>query len=244
MKKERFKKHLDILGIVMTNQLLALVQLCDSNFPSGAFSHSFGMETYIQKERIINAVTFSEALSTYVETQLTYTDGLACRLAYEFASEGHLQKIKELDQELYALALAKETREGTRRIGQRMVKLCVDLFGGKLLECYEQEIQRKECFGHPSIVFAIIAEQLQVCKQTAVSTHLYATVSSLIQNAVRGIPIGQTDGQRISLAFHEKIDQAVMNILQADSSELGAMMPGLEIAQMQHERLHVRLFMS
>ncbi len=35
----------------MLDKLLPLLQLCDSNFPSGAFSHSFGFETYIYNEK-------------------------------------------------------------------------------------------------------------------------------------------------------------------------------------------------
>lgn len=68
----------------MMDKLLLLLQLCDSNFPSGAFSHSFGFETYISNEKIYNMETFRDALTVYIQTQLTYTDGLACRLAYDF----------------------------------------------------------------------------------------------------------------------------------------------------------------
>lgn len=42
----------------MDNQLLALLQIGDSNFPSGAFSHSFGLETYIQEETVYSKETF------------------------------------------------------------------------------------------------------------------------------------------------------------------------------------------
>ena len=52
-------------------------------FHLGAFSHSFGLETYIQEGKIINKDTFSLAINQYVTTQFAYTDGLACRLAYE-----------------------------------------------------------------------------------------------------------------------------------------------------------------
>ncbi len=44
--------------------------------------------------------------------------------------------------------------------------------------------------------------------------------------------------------FQPLLQQALQHILQADQEEFGAVTPGLEIAQMQHEQLHVRLFMS
>lgn len=228
----------------MTNSLLSLIQLCDSNFPSGAFSHSFGFETYIQRDQIYNTETFQEALRTYLDVQLTYTDGLACRLAYEYAAHDHFTEIMRVDHELYALALSKETREGTRRVGQRMLKLCLELFQGSYLEKYMSEVKAKKAYGHPAVVFALASLQLNITKEEAILSHLYASISSLIQNAVRGIPIGQTDGQKTLVLFQPLLQHALQHILQADQEEFGAVTPGLEIAQMQHEQLHVRLFMS
>ncbi|MCM3252357.1 MULTISPECIES: urease accessory protein UreF [Priestia] len=228
----------------MTNSLLSLIQLCDSNFPSGAFSHSFGFETYIQRNQIYNTETFQEALRTYLDVQLTYTDGLACRLAYEYAAHDQFNEIMRIDHELYALALSKETREGTRRVGQRMLKLCLELFQGSYLEKYMSEVKAKKAYGHPAVVFALASLQLNITKEEAILSHLYASISSLIQNAVRGIPIGQTDGQKTLVLFQPMLQHALQHILQADQEEFGAVTPGLEIAQMQHEQLHVRLFMS
>ncbi|AKP78034.1 MULTISPECIES: urease accessory protein UreF [Priestia] len=228
----------------MTNSLLSLIQLCDSNFPSGAFSHSFGFETYIQRNQIYDTETFQEALRTYLDVQLTYTDGLACRLAYEYAVRDQFNEIMRIDHELYALALSKETREGTRRVGQRMLKLCLELFQGSYLEKYMSEVKAKKAYGHPAVVFALASLQLNITKEEAILSHLYASISSLIQNAVRGIPIGQTDGQKTLVLFQPLLQQALQHILQADQEEFGAVTPGLEIAQMQHEQLHVRLFMS
>ncbi|MFQ6388096.1 urease accessory protein UreF [Priestia aryabhattai] len=228
----------------MTNSLLSLIQLCDSNFPSGAFSHSFGFETYIQRNQIYNTATFQEALRTYLDVQLTYTDGLACRLAYEYAAHDQFNEIMRIDHELYALALSKETREGTRRVGQRMLKLCLELFQGSYLEKYMSEVKAKKAYGHPAVVFALASLQLNITKEEAILSHLYASISSLIQNAVRGIPIGQTDGQKTLVLFQPMLQHALQHILQADQEEFGAVTPGLEIAQMQHEQLHVRLFMS
>lgn len=228
----------------MINPMLSFMQLCDSNFPSGAFSHSFGLETYIFEGAIHNADTFEKAMRIYLEIQMAYTDGLACRLAYEYIEENRQEKIIELDHLLSSLALAKETREGTRRIGERLAKICLDLYGSPLMESYYQQIKRKEVNGHPSIVFAMAAQHLQADKQAAIAAHIFSSVHSLIQNAVRAIPLGQTDGQRILLSLQPLIQAITARIENMTEEELGLNMPGLEIAQMRHEQLPVRLFMS
>jgi len=226
------------------NRLLSLFQLCDSNFPSGSFSHSFGLETYIQEKVITDKESFKNAISVYIRKQLFFTEGLACRLAYEAMEKNEPSALVELDHILFASNVAQETRSGNQRMGERMAKLCVDLYPSPILIEYTNRIKEKKAYGHSAIVFAIVAYHLKVTKETAVGAYLFANVSALVQNAVRGIPIGQTDGQRILVEIQPLLEEGVRTISQLPKEDLGAVSPGMEIAQMRHERLNVRLFMS
>ena len=226
------------------NKLFHLLQICDSNFPSGAFSHSFGLETYIQEGRIKDKDTFLFALKQYLDSQFVYTDGLACKMAYEAINNGEFDKIWEIDQELFALASAKETREGNKRIGRQLTKVINQLFHIELLQTYEEKIKKKEQHGHNSIVFAILCHELKISLPTTLLVYLFATANSLIQNGVRGIPLGQTDGQKILHELQTFFEILVETIMNLSEVEFGATAPGLEVAQMMHEQLSVRLFMS
>ena len=228
----------------MTDRLFQLLQICDSNFPSGIFSHSFGLETYIQEDKMTDKESFLYALKQYVYSQCIYTDGLACRLAYEAIQENQFQKVWELDQALYALSAAKETREGNKRIGRQLAKVMNALYDIELLQLYESKIKQKERHGHSAIVFAIMCEALAIDLKTTLSVYLFTTISSLIQNGVRGIPLGQTDGQKILLEMQPFLRKQAEMILHTKEEDFGSCVPGLEIAQMRHEQLSVRLFMS
>ncbi|WEG14782.1 urease accessory protein UreF [Pullulanibacillus sp. KACC 23026] len=228
----------------MINGLYPLLQLCDSNFPSGTFSHSFGFETYIQEGKISDPLTLLSALKRYCCKQLTYVEGLACRLAYESLDAGCFSEVFKWDHYLYASNLAEETRLGNRRIGERLAKLCLELYPSNELEEYVEAIKKKEAYGHSSIVFALVCHDLNISIRETLQAYLYSSVSSLVQNAVRGIPLGQTDGQKILVNMQEEINHALKLINRASREEFGAVSPGLEMAQMNHERLTVRLFMS
>lgn len=229
----------------MDNDLMPLLQLCDSNFPSGAFSHSFGLETYIQEQVIVDKESFKTAISAFVDKQLVFCDGLACRLSYEILESSRgMNELLEIDRLLYVSSLAKETREGNRRIGERMAKLCMELYSSPTLGEYLHFIKNKQGYGHSALVFAFVAHHLQIDKEKILSAYLFASVSSLIQNAVRGVPLGQTDGQKLLVEMQVKIHEAKNRIMKLTKDDLGAVSPGLEIAQMRHERLPVRLFMS
>ena len=228
----------------MTNKLFPLLQLSDSNFPSGAFSHSFGLETYIQELVITDKKSFAQAISVYIRRQLAYVDGLASRLALEALEQNCFADFLELDHILYASSLAEETRLGNQRIGERMGKLCNELYPSTFLKQYIDHIKEKQAYGHSALVFAAVAHHLEMSKEVAVKTYLFAAVSSLVQNGVRGIPLGQTDGQKLLVEVQPLFEEIVTIIFKLSKEDLGAVSPGLEVAQMRHERLHVRLFMS
>lgn len=100
-----------------------------------------------------------------------------------------------------------------------------------------------EC-AHPALEFARITRHFGVDGREAMLAHLTGTVATLTQNAVRGIPIGQSQGQRVVVAAHAWVEQACDEVYGLDYEDLGVVAPGIEIAQMQHERLRSRTFMS
>lgn len=228
----------------MTNHALSLFQLCDSTFPNGSFSQSFGLETYIQRDIVTDAETFSDWLKVYIHEQLAYADGLAARLAYDALDEEDLEAIWALDRKLTVQNLARESRAGTQRMGESMLQISTAIYELPILETYQQKIRNKEAYGHPAIVFTIVGHALQVEKDTTILYYLYSTLTSLVQNAVRAIPLGQTTGQKLIHTFQEELKQATNKIMQLDKTEFGVVSPGLELSQMQHERVGIRIFSS
>ena len=228
----------------MDKNILSLFQLCDSNFPTGAFSHSYGLESYIQADQVHDKQTFSQWLYVYLNEQLIYSDGLASRLIYEALEVGNLEKVWKLDRMLTVQNLPRETREGTQRMGDRMLNLVESLYEVPILSLYRERIKNKQSFGHPAIVFTMIGHHLGVPSTKTTLFYLYSAVSSLIQNAVRAIPLGQTAGQKITQEFHDELIKATEKIQSVDEEDFGIVSPGLELAQMQHERVNIRIFMS
>lgn len=228
----------------MDNKILSLFQLCDSNFPTGAFSHSFGLESYIQEEIVEDEGSFYQWLKVYLHEQLTYTDALSSSLIYDALENGDFQQIWNLDRLLTVQNLPRETREGTQMIGDRMLKLTYSLYEFPILSHYREEIKKKNSFGHPAIVFTMVSHGLGITKQETILYYLYSAISSQVQNAVRAIPLGQTSGQRILHTFNSELTIAVENVLRLTIDDFGIVSPGLELSQMKHERVNIRIFMS
>ena len=125
-----------------------------------------------------------------------------------------------------------------------MLNLIESLYDIPILSKYRERIKEKQSFGHPAIVFTMIGHHLGVSKTTTTLYYLYSTISSLVQNAVRAIPLGQTAGQKTIQEFQGRLIEATEKIQNLDEEDFGIVSPGLELSQMKHERVNIRIFMS
>lgn len=242
---------------------LPLAQLCDSALPTGAFSHSFGLETYIYEGVVDGEASFVSWLRALVSTQLTFSEGLGLRLAFEAVAADDWEAIAHLDALLVAQAVPIQVRRAGVTMGRRMLtiaRLALEgTDGGRLLSRYAALIDTGVtgnagdtggtkgsggCRSHPAIVLAIAGYALGAPAAAVTAAYLQSSVISLTQNAVRAIPLGQDAGQRAIASVRGDVRAAVRRIGGLDEMDLGAAAPGIEISQMRHERQRARMFMS
>lgn len=229
----------------MINQAqLKLFQFCDSQFPTGAFSHSFGLETYIQRGDVHDGASFKRWLKVFLTEQLTYTDGLAMRMTYQAIQDNQPEAIERLDQLLFVQNIPRETRIGTKQMGKRMINLAHALYDDPWIEWYYNKTQDYALRTHPAVVFAILGHHLEMSIEETIEYYFYQNVSSLTQNAVRAIPLGQTEGQKIVAEMIPFITETRQTVMQLEDSDFGLTAPGIEMNQLEHENVNVRIFIS
>jgi urease accessory protein len=217
---------------------LALQQLTDSALPTGTFAHSLGFETYIERGLVHHEGSFGVWLSAFVGQQLSYSDGLAIRFLFEGVP------VAELDSMLTAQLLPRQLREASIKMGTRLLEIGSEVFPSPELNAYRQLVTAGRAAGHQALAFAVVARSLGVPLTEALAAYLFAAVTSLTQNAVRAIPLGQNAGQRLLRKAADDVAAAVERVARLAPDDFGAVSPGLEISQMRHERQRARMFMS
>ena len=212
---------------VSLQDYLEIVQIVDSTFPIGSFNHSFGMENYLREDTVTDDKGYEEWQEAYLASQFKYGEGLVIKLVYDAMATDNLEQVWHYDKVLTVSTQARETRQGTKMIAKQMLRLIQRLHAIPVLDDYQSKIRKGEVFGNP-----------------AIALYGYSVISTMVQNAVRAIPLGQFAGQEIVLRSFSQLEKMTQEIQELDASYLGANTPGLELAQMKHETQVFRLFMS
>lgn len=226
------------------NNLLRLLQLSDPALPIGGFSHSYGLETYVQKGIVHDRATTKEFIAQMLSQNIRYTDAAFVSLAYDAANRNNIEEIKRLDEECTAVKLPKEIRQASIKLGTRLLKIFGGFEKNIFLDLVIQEFREKKIDANYSIVFGILSSILQVEKTAALSAFYYNAAAGMVTNSVKLVPLGQQDGQEILFSLHAEIKKLVDGSVNPDRELIGLCCTGFDIRSMEHETLYSRLYMS
>lgn len=224
---------------------LRLALLTDSALPVGAFSHSYGLETYVAHGLVRGPEQVAALLLAVLEQGLARVDGPAVALAHRAAAARDVARLSYLDELTGALRLPREWREAGMQVGRRLLTLGSGLWPhDPALAGYARAVAAGEASGHHPVAAGAVYHEAGVPAEAAVLSYLYAAVQGLVSAAVRLVPLGQTQGQRLLVELMPHVVAAARQALATREEELGGFLPALEVRGMQHERLYTRLFVS
>lgn len=229
----------------MSNRaLLRLLQLCDPALPIGSFSHSAGLETYVQCGVVKDKVTANSFIVGQLAQNLFYTDAAFASLAYDAGERGKVSDLVQMDEECTAVKLPREMRQASQKLGLRLLKIFAPLCNNAMVSEYKAEVKQGRTAGHYSIVFGLVAAVLGLSKKDALTGFFYNAAVGMVTNSVKLIPLGQQDGQAILFSLHSLIDELAEDAMTPNRELIGLCCSGFDIRCMQHERLYSRLYMS
>ena len=230
----------------MSEKQFYLLQINDALFPIGGYSHSQGLETYIQRGLVHDEDTAREYITNKIKWNFEYTELLAARLAYEAAEKKNLKGLLRLEELLEASRIPMEQREAARKMGSRFAKTIEKLE----LPISESGIFRKYLDARKGktvnhcCIYGIFCAEMQIPLEEALSHYLYAQTSAIVTNCVKTIPLSQTSGQKLLSGCYGDFEMILKDVMKKREEDLCLSAPGFDIRGIQHERLYSRLYMS
>ena len=219
---------------------LRLFQLVSPALPVGAFSYSEGLELLVQR----GAIAGGEALETWLVAELQRgavaieTAALApLAAAWRQWQQGvsDARALESLDGWLLGQREAPELRAQHRQMGQSLLQLLADL--GWPLPGPVAPLAWPAAF-----VWAAVC--LELDSPAIEEAYLYGWIANQISAAVRLVPLGPTQGQRLQLALAPLMAERAIHLTAADPHQLWNGGVGAGLAQLQHAELYSRLFRS
>ncbi|WP_116082736.1 urease accessory protein UreF [Tropicimonas sp. IMCC34011] len=206
---------------------LSLVQWLSPAFPIGAFAYSSGLETAVAE----GAVGSAAELELWLDGVLRFGSGRqdAALLCAAMAPDADLAGLSALAR---ALAPSAERLKETEEQGDAFARTVTGATG---VECIPAPLP---------VALGAAAAQLGADAQEVAALYLQAFAGTLVSAAIRLVPLGQTEGQRVIARLQGTILAIAAAAPGTDPAAIGSAAFGADLASAAHETLQPRLFLT
>ena len=218
---------------------LRLLQLASPALPVGAYSYSQGLEAAIEAGRVTDAASASQWIGDVLTLGVGSLEApVFLRMAGAWGANDAAAAAR-WNAEFVASRETAELRAETLQMGHSLRNLLRDLD--------VEEIGRLEALGDAvafpaAFTFAVAAWRIDATE--ALAAYLFAWVENQVMAAIKAVPLGQTQGQRMLSGLAARIPAIVERATLAGDADLGNFMPGLALASTRHETQYTRIFRS
>ena len=246
-------------------QVLQLLRLVSPALPVGAFAYSQGLEGAIEQAWIKDEQDSLEWISNVLQNSISSLDLPALYWQMQHIQLGNEDPDKGISEfiafndYIYAYRETSEFRLESHQMGQALLRLLRDTthtttqamtqtttpdFVDKNVHSllYESEFEHIDWVS----AFAIAASSVKLNTQQAMLGYAWAWCETQVAAAIKLVPLGQTQGQKMLITLIEIIAQVIDQRLNTmpKKEEIGAISPNLAIISSLHETQYSRLFRS
>jgi len=213
--------------------ILNLLQISDSFFPTGSFTHSYGLETLVQEGRIGNSDDLREFLEAVLRNQIG-----PCDLVFMQNSYRYIERAEEFSRLYSCFKTVPEFYTASLKIGKRLLAVASKFAGDEFLS----SLVNKPI--HYPLAFGVVCRILNISLKYTSLAFMYCSTVTLASAAIRLLPLGHDEAQKIIHSVKPVIEEVCRENEDRCIDDVWQFSPELEVAGFRHEKLYSRLFLS
>lgn len=218
--------------------LLKLLQLSSPTLPIGAFAYSQGLESAIESGLIKDKSALHNWLMDSLKFSLLNVDIPIFIRLYQAWKKDDFDEVLKWNHILRAQRETHELRSEDHHLGLSLARLLKDL---GIAEAKELHKRNDLCF---ITLFTLAATKWNIDLGSAANGFIWTWLDNQVAAAIKLVPLGQTDGQKVLSDFLPEIPAIIESGLKIEDDEIGASLPMMAILSSQHETQYSRLFRS
>lgn len=225
-----------------TLQLQRLFQLASPSLPVGAFAYSEGMEAAVEAGWLASTDDVHDWLGAALHECMARLDLALCLRLHSAWLAGDIDSVRCWSRFNLAARETSERRAQERHLGTALASLLqgmdiAEAADWRIGGAYVDDVSFAALFGLAAVRWHIGAED-------AAAALAWAWLENQVLAAVKLVPLGQTQGQRLLFALADQVAPALAVAATLDDDDLGGSLPGITLACTAHETMYSRLYRS
>lgn len=213
-----------------------LLQLASPALPVGAYSYSQGLEAAVEAGAVRDADGAGRWIADVLEFSVARMEApLFLRLHAAWRAAEPLAAAR-WDALFLASRESAEVRAESAQMGYSLARLLAELGEGGGPSAWEE-------ISFPA-AFSFAAARWDIPADDALQAYLWSWTENQVMAAIKLVPLGQTDGQKLLLALGAGLADVAARAAALDDTDLGNFAPGLALLSARHETQYSRLFRS
>ena len=216
--------------------ILKLLQFASPTLPVGAFAYSQGMESAVHHGYIENAEQTQAWITGVLSNNIARLDLPFLKSLYKAIKANEFSDVAELNLQIISFRETSEIRQESTQMGKALRRLLIDM------QLWDERMPAEEIDWIAAFALMAVSNELSV--KDCLLAHSWAWCENQVAAAIKLVPLGQTEGQKILYQLGLTLVDVVESALLHEMSKVSSLAFNLSILSSEHETQYSRLFRS